>query len=98
MKDFLGSNLIFPTLLVSGKNSMKQGKIDTCCGYGDGKKSNYDCVRIPSASKEPIKSKISEQPIKSGSGFCGNMGLVSTMPFTALATICCKFIFSHTIF
>ena len=71
---------------------MKQGKIDTCCGYGmDGKKSNYDCVRIPSATKFAIATKASDQSIKKGSGFCGNRGLVSTTGAT-LATVCCKHI------
>merc|ERR1712223_2291455 len=75
---------------ISGKQAMKQGKIDTCCGYGmDGKKSNYDCVRIPSATKFAIATKASDQSIKKGSGFCGNRGLVSTTGAT-LATVCSK--------
>ena len=57
----------------------------------DGKKSNYDCVRIPSATKFAIATKASDQSIKKGSGFCGNRGLVSTTGAT-LATVCCKHI------
>ena len=63
----------------------------------DGKKSNYDCVRIPSATKFAIATKASDQSIKKGSGFCGNRGLVSTTGAT-LATVCCKHITYRYIF
>ena len=64
---------------------MTKGIIDTCCGYGaDGKKSNYDCVQIPSASK------AADNLILGVAGFCGINGLVSLVAGTASATICCK--------
>merc|ERR1712008_623962 len=65
---------------VSGKT---KGIIDTCCGYGaDGKKSNYDCVQIPSASK------AGDNMILEVAGFCGINGLVSLPAGTTSATIC----------
>merc|ERR1712008_306103 len=67
---------------VSGKT---KGIIDTCCGYGaDGKKSNYDCVQIPSASK------AGDNMILEVAGFCGINGLVSLPAGTTSATICRK--------
>lgn len=61
------------------------GVIASCCGYGaDGKKSNFDCIQIPSASKQADKALI-----PGAAGFCGQNGLVSAAG-TTLATICCK--------
>lgn len=66
-------------------SAMGDGKIDTCCGYGaDGKKSAFDCVQIPSATKQADKAVI-----PGVAGFCGQKGLVSAAGAT-LATICCK--------
>ncbi len=60
------------------------GKIGTCCGYGaDGKKTNYDCVQIPGATKAADSAELAAM------GFCGRLGLVSATGTTA-ATICCK--------
>ena len=65
---------------------MTKGIIGTCCGYGaDGKKSNYDCVQIPSASKAADKAILGGV-----AGFCGIQGLVSLAAGTDSATICCK--------
>jgi len=64
---------------ISGPNN---GKVKSCCGYGaDGKKTNYDCVQIPSASKEADKAIIP------AAGFCGGKGLVSEDD-GAIKTVC----------
>lgn len=61
---------------------MAKGIIDTCCGYGaDGKKSNYDCVQIPSASKAADKAILAGV-----AGFCG-IGMY--------LTVCCKIKFNY---
>ena len=73
---------------LSGINN-SQGKIATCCGYGqDGKKSNKDCLVIPSASK------TDGALIAAVKGFCGNR-LVTADAGTADKTICCKYEFHY---
>lgn len=71
---------------------MAKGIIDTCCGYGaDGKKSNYDCVQIPSASKAADKAILAGV-----AGFCGINGLITVGdPGTTSATVCCKIKFNY---
>ena len=71
-------------------NMAAMGFINTCCGYGaDGKKTNFDCVQIPSASKK--SPAIAGTPdLIAAMGFCGEMGLVSIDAMAISATICCK--------
>jgi hypothetical protein len=72
--------------MISGDTN---GKIDTCCGYGaDGKKTNFDCIQIPSASK------AADSAILAANGICGQKGLV-TAAGAALATVCCKLKLDH---
>ena len=73
---------------VSGMVAM--GMIKTCCGYGeDGKKTNFDCVQIPSASKKTPAANTNGF-IENQMGFCGEKGLVSINEGVISATICCK--------
>ena len=59
------------------------GKLNTCCGYGaDGTGENFDCVQIPSASKE------ADMAIIAAAGFCGTK-LVSAEGDT-VKSVCCK--------
>ena len=71
--------------MAAGKNAIK-----SCCGYGAmGKDSNFDCVQIPSATKEKTVGVF----IPDAMGFCGQAGIFTdntkTMP-TDRQTICCK--------
>ena len=67
---------------ISGPNNHK---VKTCCGYGaDGKKTNYDCLQIPSASKE------ADMAIIAAAGFCGGKGL-GTADDGSNKSVCCKY-------
>merc|ERR1711963_276134 len=73
---------------VSGMVAM--GMIKTCCGYGeDGKKTNFDCVQIPSASKKTPAANTNGF-IENQMGFCGEKGLVSINEGVISATICSR--------
>merc|ERR1711983_28184 len=68
----------------------ERGNCKTCCGYGeDGKKTNFDCVQIPSASKKTPAANTNGF-IENQMGFCGEKGLVSINEGVISATICSR--------
>lgn len=64
------------------------GKVGTgCCGYGNNGKvtTGYDCVMIPSATKQATAGVVI-----GANAFCGRSSGLASQATGAAKTVCCK--------